>query len=47
MQLLFVVISKEGQKIVNIKHIAGIVVLLVVGYYVGVNYPGFWKSIGA
>lgn len=23
------------------------VVLLVVGYYVGNKYPGFWKNLGA
>jgi hypothetical protein len=29
----------------NAKHWLGMLALLAVGYYVGVNYPAFWKSI--
>lgn len=47
MQLLFVAISEEGQTVMDIKRIAGIVALLVIGYYVGTKYPAFWKQLAA
>ncbi len=28
-------------------HWIGAVVLLVVGYYIGMKYPNFWQSAGA
>jgi hypothetical protein len=29
----------------KMQHWLGVVVLLAVGYYVGVNYPGFWTKV--
>lgn len=28
-------------------HWVGLLALLAIGYYVGANYPGFWKGVSA
>lgn len=45
MQLLIVAIDRQGEHIMNLKHVLTVLATLAIGYYIGTKYPGFWKGL--
>lgn len=47
MQFLLVALDRNGEHVMNIKHILTVIATLAIGYYIGTKYPEFWKGLGA